>query len=112
MPSLCSVMTKPKKWHVCAVANSVFYCEVEGNPKNDYWEFAPGIYVIPDRPEYSTKIIRCCNYSKRVWIQGPKGGVRLRGEESNKLYYVTKDEELMKQFMWVKLKAQPLKYFT
>lgn len=51
------------------------------------------------------------NHSKRVWIQGPKGGVRLK-DEYNIFRYVTKDEELMKEFMWVKLKAQPLKYYT
>ena len=93
------------------MANSIFYCEVEGNPKNDYWEFAPGIYVIPDRIEYNTKIQRCMSYSKRVWIQGPSGKVRMR-RQYNTFRYVTKNEKLMKEFMWVKLKAQPLKYYT
>jgi hypothetical protein len=94
------------------VADSIFYCEVEGNPQNDYWEFAPGIYSIPDRLGYVTKIRRCMSYSTRVWIQGPRGGVRVRGEESGLFYYVTKDDVLMKEFMWVKLKAQPLKNYT
>ena len=96
------------------MANSTFYCEVEeveGNVHNDYWEFAPGIYSIPDRLGYNTKISRCMNYSTRVWIQGHKGGVRLK-DEYNIFRYVTKDEELMRQFMWVKLKAQPLKHYT
>jgi hypothetical protein len=94
------------------VANSIFYCEVEGEPQHDYWEFAPGIYSIPDRLGYVTKIRRCMSYSTRVWIQGPRGGVRVRGEESRIFHYVTKDEKLLKQFMWVKLKAQPLKHYT
>lgn len=94
------------------MANSIFYCEVEGNPKNDYWEFAPGIYVIPDRVGYTTKIQRCMSYSERVWIQGPRGKIRLRNGESRVFRYITQDEELMKQFMWVKLKAQPLKHYT
>ena len=94
------------------MANSVFYCEVEKEPEHDYWEFGPGIYCIPDRKGYYTKIQRCINHSKRVWIQSPRGNVRLRKEHSGLFYYVTKDEELMKQFMWVKLKAQPLKYYT
>ncbi len=94
------------------MAKSIFYCEIEGNPQNDYWEFAPGVYIIPDRLEYVTKIRRCISYSKRVWIQGPQGGVRLRGEDHLFYRYVTKNEELIKQFMWVKLKAQPLKHYT
>ena len=94
------------------MANSIFYCEVEGNPQNDYWEFAPGIYIIPDRREYRTKISRCCSHSARVWIQGPNGGVQLRREESRLFYYITKNDELMKKFMWVKLKAQPLAHYT
>lgn len=93
------------------MANSVFYCEVVEEPQHDYWEFAPGIYCIPDRREYNTKIHRCMSYSKRVWIQGPKGGVRMKGEYSI-FSYVTNDTELMKEFMWVKLKAKPLKHYT
>lgn len=96
------------------MANSVFYCEVEeveGNIHNEYWEFAPGIYSIPDRKEYNTKISRCMSYSTRVWKQGSKGGVRLK-DEYNIFRYVTKNEELMKQFMWVKLKAQHLANYT
>lgn len=89
----------------------MFYCEIEREPEGDNWEFAPGIYSIPDRTEYNTKIRRCMSYSARVWIQGPKGGVRMRGEY-NIFRYVTKDENLMKEFMWVKLKAQPLKHYT
>jgi hypothetical protein len=45
-----------------------------------------------------------------VWRQGPKGGVKLVKDRwswygSNK--YVTKDEKAIKEFMWVKLQAQP-----
>ena len=93
------------------MGNSVFYCEVE-NKDDLYWEFEPGIYYIPDRLGYVTKIRRCMSYSKRVWIQGPQGGIRLRGENSGKFHYVTKNQDLMKRFMWVKLKAQPLKHYT
>lgn len=52
------------------------------------------------------------SYSERVWIQGPRGKIRLRNGESRVFRYITQDEELMKQFMWVKLKAQPLKHYT
>ena len=93
------------------MANSMFYLEVEREPEHDYWEFAPGIYSIPDRIEYNTKIQRGMSYSKRVWIQGTRGKVRLRDGEYNVFRYVTNDEKLMQEFMWVKLKAQPLKYY-
>ena len=92
------------------MADNIFYCEVGVDQENSHWEFPPGIYVIPDRSGYRTKISRCMSYSKRVWIQGPKGGIRLK-DEYNIFRYVTRDEELMKEFMWVKLKAQPLKHY-
>lgn len=90
------------------MANNIYYCEVN---HIDTWEFEPGVYFIPNRIEYNTKIRRCMSYSHRVWIQGPKGGVKLK-DGFNIFRYVTKDEELMKQFMWIKLKAQPLKNYT
>jgi hypothetical protein len=96
------------------MAKSIFYCEIESHdPFPDTWEFTPGIYAIPDRIEYNTKIHRCMSYSKNVWIQGPQGGVRKRKSIfTHMFYYVTKDEEEMKKFMWAKLKAQPLPNYT
>ena len=94
------------------MANNMIYCEIEGNPQNDYWEFAPGVYSIPDRIGYNTKIQRAMSYSTRVWIQGPRGGVRFRDKEHSLFSYITTNEDLMKQFMWVKLKAQPLKHYN
>jgi hypothetical protein len=93
------------------VGNSVFYCELDLIEEN--WEFEPGVYRIPDRTQYSTKIQRCMSYSKQVWIEGPRGKVRQRiGPHGGIFKYVTDDEEKMKEFMWVKLKAQPLKNYT
>lgn len=94
------------------MGNSIFYCEVEPGSEGEHWEFPSGIYAIPDRLEYNTKISRCLSYSKRVWIQGTRGKVRLRDGEYNIFRYVTNDEKLMQEFMWVKLKAQPLKHYT
>ena len=103
------------------MANNIFYCEVSAEEHHAplwgslYGEFPPAIYMIPDRIEYNTKIQRCMSYSTRVWVQGPKGGVRLLKDKSGahtSIGYITKNEELMKQFMWVKLKAEPLQYYT
>ena len=55
------------------------------------------------------------SYSHVVWVQGPRGGVRIIKDkiESLGLYgYVTKNEDAMKRFMWAKLKAQPLANYT
>ena len=51
------------------------------------------------------------SYSHRVWVQGPRGGVRIIKDRSGTDFdygYLTKNEKAMKEFMWVKLKAQPL----
>lgn len=91
---------------------TIYYCEVPGNFT---YEFPKGVIAIPFKREYSTKIQRCISYSNRVWKQGPRGGVKIikdRQTNANLYGYVTKNEEVMKQFMWVKLKAQSLAYYT
>ena len=99
-------MTRLRKSLGCAVVNNTYYCEL----LDDYtWEFSKGVIIIPFRKEYRTKIMRCISYSHRVWSQGPRGGVKIiKDRIGNDYGYVTKNDELMKQFMWVKLKAQPL----
>ena len=48
-------------------------------------------------------------FSDKVWRQGPKGGVKIVKDRNAPAssQYVTKDEKIMKEFMWVKLQAQP-----
>ena len=93
-------------------SRSTYYCEIVG----DYTpEFPKGVYAIPYRREYHTKVFRCISYSHRVWTQGPRGGVKIIKDRSGTDYlygYVTKNEEIMKEFMWVKLKARPLGNYT
>lgn len=58
---------------------------------------------------------RLFNESDLVWMQGPKGGVRLihqswgavckNGGKYRKGGYVTTDEKSMEEFFWIKLKA-------
>lgn len=96
----------------CAVVDSIYYCEIAGNYT---YEFSKGVTAIPSKREYSTKIQRCISYSDRVWVQGPKGGVKIvkdRQSNTNVYGYVTKNEELMKRFMWIKLQAQSLAYYN
>jgi len=94
------------------VDNGIYYCEIAGNYTP---EFTKGVTSIPYRREYHTKILRCISYSDRVWIQGPRGGVKIvknRRDMTNVYGYVTKNEKLMKEFMWVKLQAQTLAYYN
>lgn len=94
------------------MADTIYYCEI----LEDYtYEFSKGVTTIPYKREYLTKICRCMSYSHRVWVQGPKGGVKIiknRLSNTNLYGYVTKNEELMKEFMWVKLKAQTLPHYN
>ena len=60
----------------------------------------------------------------RIWCQGPQGGVRVVTENfmndkyltgEKKYYgrkYVTKNENAMREFAWIKLKAQPFERST
>lgn len=94
------------------MGNTTYYCEIAG----DYtYEFSKGVTAITFKREYFTKIQRCISYSDRVWVQGPRGGVKIiKNKQTNEnLYgYVTKNEKLMKEFMWVKLKAQTLSFYN
>ena len=49
--------------------------------------------------------------SDKVWCQGPKGGVKVIKDKTRRYRsgYVTSNEEMMKKFIWVKLKAQSIK---
>ncbi len=92
------------------MGNYTYYCEIF----EDYtYEFPKGVISITWKREYNTKIRRCMSYSHRVWVQGPKGGVKMLKDRVDYTYgYVTKNEELMKEFMWVKLKAQTLPHYN
>jgi hypothetical protein len=92
------------------VANHIYYCEI----LSDYTpEFYKGVNVIPFRREYQTKISRCISYSDRVWVQGPRGGVKIiKDKVGTEFGYVTQNEKLMKEFMWVKLQAQSLQGYN
>jgi hypothetical protein len=91
---------------------TIYYCEIAGNYTP---EFSKGVTSIPWKREYTTKITRCISYSDRVWVQGPRGGVKIvknRRDMTNVYGYVTKNEKLMKEFMWVKLQAQTLAHYN
>ena len=55
-------------------------------------------------------------FSHRVWRQGPNGGVKIiknknylhwsRSANKERMGYVTNNDQLMKEFAWIKLKAK------
>jgi hypothetical protein len=48
-----------------------------------------------------------------VWLQGPRGGVKIiKDKVGTEFGYVTQNEKLMKEFMWVKLQAQSLQGYN
>lgn len=89
-----------------------YFCQVSGNFTP---EFPKGVIAIPYKHEYMTKIKRCISYSDKVWIQGPRGGVKVikdRETDTGPYGYVTKNEDEMKKFMWAKLKAKSLAHYN
>jgi hypothetical protein len=53
---------------------------------------------------------RLIRESEQVWLQGPRGGVKLvKGAYwDHWATYLRRDSEKMKQFVWVKLRARQL----
>lgn len=88
------------------MGNQTYYYELPEALNN----LQPGIYcrvIEPNTRKYNRFILY--HYSERVWVQGPKGGVRLIKEHGNPhIGYVTKNNKKMKEFIWVKLKAQEI----
>jgi len=88
------------------VADYTFYCKV----LKDYPAagIKAGIYSYTSEAGRRTSLeFTLIQFSEKVWRQGPRGGVKIIKERTTGIYqYVTKDEEEMKKFMWVKLQAQ------
>jgi hypothetical protein len=87
-----------------------YYCEVQHTKV----ELAPGVYcVIADKgfnQPWFPQLNRIITFSHRVWKQGPKGGVKIIKDRDwpCPMGYVTTNEEWMKKFTWVKLRARTL----
>lgn len=99
----------------CAVARNrcTYYFELSQDRHDGIDTWGKGIYS--SEGYMGAYIIgwqsRLAKLSDRVWRQGPQGGVKIvksRGHIFD-YGYVTTNEERMKEFIWVKLKAQPVK---
>jgi hypothetical protein len=78
----------------------------------DKYHFKKGVYSYTSDREgmfWKSPTSELLQHSQTVWRQGPHGGVKIMKSKTHQVYvYITKHEELMKQFMWAKLQAQHL----
>ena len=115
MPCPSLAMRKHRIFQGCAVANIInrctYYFELYQDYSNGIDSWSKGIYssegyLVGYFAGFQSMLAR---NSIRVWQQGPKGGVKIVTGRGRRGYrYVTKDEEMMKKFIWVKLQAQTL----
>lgn len=112
---LSLVTRKHKIFQGCAVAKPnrcTYYFEIDEDCQDGLLTWKKGVYASEGYTGgyfvgWQTRALWA---SKRVWRQGPKGGVKIVSRGHIFDYgYVTKDEKRMKEFIWVKLKAQPVK---
>lgn len=84
-----------------------YYCKVTF----DRADIKPGMYSFRGVRGNTLGYNRLVTISDKVWRQGPKGGVKIIKDRQvwPSPGYVTTNEKLMKEFMWVKLQAQDFK---
>jgi len=80
-----------------------YYCVID----QEFVGIQPGVYRI-NLLQGQRLVRRYGELSTKIWRQGPKGGVKIIKDRIGFSYtgYVTNKPEYMKEFMWVKLKAQ------
>ena len=98
----------------CAVAKPnrcTYYFEIANDYTDGIDTWKKGVYSAEGyMGAYYGWQTRTKHVSTRIWQQGPKGGVKIvKGRGRHGYGYVTKNEEMMKKFIWVKLSAQTLK---
>ena len=114
MLSLSLVTRKHMIFQGCAVAKSnhcTYYFEIAREYTDGIDTWKKGVYSAEGyMGGYYGWQCRTSHVSNRIWRQGPKGGVKIvKGRGRHGYGYVTKNEEMMKKFIWVKLSAQPIK---
>ena len=85
-----------------------YYCQINDTIAT-YEVEAGAVYAIRFENARETKIMRVISYSDFVWFQDIDGNIRIIKDRITGLYLyeiANKDEELMKKFMWAKLKSK------
>lgn len=87
---------------------STAYFEVKYG--NDVIE--PGVYWANKSEYYTRQVRNYIQYAERIWMQGPRGGVKvIKDRNWDNLYpngYVTTNEKYMEEFFWLKLRAKQI----
>jgi len=87
-----------------------YYCEVNRDRNN----YRAGVYKVVAEGGFSRPwfpiLNRVITVSDRVWKQGPKGGVKIIKSRDwpYPMGYITTNDEWMRKFAWVKLRAKSL----
>ena len=85
-----------------------YYCQI--NEMIETYEVEAGaVYAISFESARKTKIMRVISYSDFVWFQDCDGNIKIIKDRMTGLYLhqiQSTDEELMKKFMWAKLKSK------
>jgi hypothetical protein len=111
-------MNKQLKFQGCAVAKPnrcTYYFEILNNRNDGINSWKAGTYYSAGwmNAWYGGQS-RLSYNSDRIWCQGPQGGVKIVKDRitypGSTYGYVTKNEKLMKEFMWIKLKAKELRF--
>lgn len=86
------------------MADHTYYCKIT----RERADFKSGLYTFSGPSSSFLRYNRLVTLSDKVWLQGPRGGVRVIKDRMGYSYtgYVTNNPEYMKEFMWVKLQAQ------
>lgn len=84
----------------------VYYFQI--TPNIETWEVEAGAVLrMRPFPSYSTKILRLASYSEKVWLQEDTGKISiLKDRYTGKQTMGVTDEDSLKEFMWIKLKAK------
>ena len=90
-----------------------YYFELHQDRTDHIDSWKAGVYSSPGYMlDHRVRQSRLSQNSDRIWCQGPRGGVKIvkdRISYPGGMYrYVTKNEKLMKEFAWVKLRARRL----
>ena len=90
------------------MAANIYYFEV----KNHRGDVPDGVYSCQTQwMHLKPHELGYFEISDRVWLQGPRGGVKIVKDHGYDLYprsYVTTNSKWMKKFAWAKLKAKPI----
>lgn len=93
------------------VQTCTYFCKI--TVSHGYSKISPGIYTIESTHKESASLFLI---SDKIWEEDPTGTVNIIKDRKTGHpgyiipgYIINRDEDACKEFMWVKLSAQPIK---